>query len=115
MFDHSSLTNQCGMLIDSNGIAAHLLLEPMPELRWQDIPLGFILNFINIIPHTLIWQTVECLWDLSVALPLPGPAQPAQERSREQLTDRLGLSWDLGEILFYGLHRGRESSWQACS
>lgn len=46
------------MLTDSNGIAAHLLLELMPELRWQDTPLGFIFKFINVIPYTFIWQTV---------------------------------------------------------
>lgn len=33
----------------------------MPELRWQDIPLGLIFKLINIIPHTLVWQTVV-LW-----------------------------------------------------
>jgi len=46
------------MLTDGNGTAAHVLLELMPELRWQDIPLGFIFKFISIIPHTLLWQTV---------------------------------------------------------
>lgn len=132
MFDRNPLTNSWGVLTDSNGIAAHLLLEPMPELRWQDIPLRFILNFINIIPHMLIWQSISCIVSacgISVLRCLC-QAQHSQLRSRAreqskgaeqggrargQLTDCLALSRDLGEILFYRLLGGREGSWQACS
>ena len=75
------------MLTDSNGIAAHLLLELMPELRWQDIPLGFIFKFINVIPHTHLFGKqlyYECLWDLSVTLSLSHQAQPAQQQQLKQ-------------------------------
>lgn len=37
------------------------MLELHAELRWQDTPLAFIIKFINIIPHTLIWPTIVLL------------------------------------------------------
>lgn len=79
-------------MTDSNRIPAHLLLELMPELRWLDIPLVFIFNPVNIVPHVLIWQTAA-LW------------MPVGSRC-DLLSLRPGTA-----CLTAGVHAELESSW----